>query len=242
MHALFLAAFFWLNTMCFNIWWTFRWVFNQFKRLIIFNFGWQLDWPASVSPTTDILSKNTLPILRFIVINFQCPRCHMLFEAVWKTWIEVLLVGDSCSGWVKSFCLSLHCIEKEVVNQAVGNKPMGYFFRELWFLSGGMCKWDVQDEPLVGIWKTRGREGSLPTQVCLGSSWDWPLSSNVTCSDRRTNFSRRWGMRGRCYRSQTLWTDLTEIFMCLGYLPGQWWSAFFSHSVCSSPLQSLPHF
>ncbi|KAJ8917861.1 hypothetical protein NQ315_010774 [Exocentrus adspersus] len=24
MHFLFLAAFFWLNTMCFNIWWTFR--------------------------------------------------------------------------------------------------------------------------------------------------------------------------------------------------------------------------
>ena len=26
MHFAFLAAFFWLNTMCFNIWWTFRWV------------------------------------------------------------------------------------------------------------------------------------------------------------------------------------------------------------------------
>lgn len=24
MHFFFLAAFFWLNTMCFNIWWTFR--------------------------------------------------------------------------------------------------------------------------------------------------------------------------------------------------------------------------
>ena len=24
MHFIFLAAFFWLNTMCFNIWWTFR--------------------------------------------------------------------------------------------------------------------------------------------------------------------------------------------------------------------------
>lgn len=24
MHFLFLSAFFWLNTMCFNIWWTFR--------------------------------------------------------------------------------------------------------------------------------------------------------------------------------------------------------------------------
>lgn len=28
MHFSFLAAFFWLNTMCFNIWWTFRWVIN----------------------------------------------------------------------------------------------------------------------------------------------------------------------------------------------------------------------
>lgn len=27
MHYFFLAAFFWLNAMCFNIWWTFRWVF-----------------------------------------------------------------------------------------------------------------------------------------------------------------------------------------------------------------------
>lgn len=32
----FLAAFFWLNTMCFNIWWTFRWVIFVFFRLLLF--------------------------------------------------------------------------------------------------------------------------------------------------------------------------------------------------------------
>lgn len=31
MHFFFLATFFWLNTMCFNIWWTFRWVLNHWN-------------------------------------------------------------------------------------------------------------------------------------------------------------------------------------------------------------------
>lgn len=32
-HFFFLAAFFWLNTMCFNIWWTFRWVVIFFSNV-----------------------------------------------------------------------------------------------------------------------------------------------------------------------------------------------------------------
>lgn len=35
-HFFFLAAFFWLNTMCFNIWWTFRWVVIYFPSLLCF--------------------------------------------------------------------------------------------------------------------------------------------------------------------------------------------------------------
>lgn len=41
MHFFFLAAFFWLNAMCFNIWWTFRWVnepWELFPSTFLFSF------------------------------------------------------------------------------------------------------------------------------------------------------------------------------------------------------------